>query len=75
MIGVCLDRARQISHDKRRSKRAELLKHLDIEATIPSLAEEAEEKRQIIRYEFAAIQAEIDNAATVEELTVIITQI
>ena len=75
MIQVNLDKAKEISHDKRRNKRADLFKQLDIEATIPVLAEEAEAKRQIIRDEFAAIQTEIDNAETVDQLKEIITQL
>lgn len=75
MIQVNLDKAKEISHDKRRIKRGELFKQLDIEATVPVLAEQAEVKRQIIRDEFAAIQTEIDQAATVEELTTIVTQL
>ena len=75
MIRVNLDKAKEISHDKRRNKRAELFKQLDIEATIPSFAEQAEVKRQAIRDEFAVIQTEIDSAATVEELTIIVTQL
>lgn len=75
MIQINLDKAKEISHDKRRTKRAELFKQLDIEATVPSLAEQAEVKRQAIRDEFSVIQTEIDNAATVEELRVIVTQL
>ena len=75
MIQINLDKAKEISHDKRRNKRAELFKQLDIEATVPSLAEQAEVKRQAIRDEFAVIQTEIDSAATVEELTIIVTQL
>lgn len=61
MIQVNLDKAKEISHDKRRAKRADLFKQLDIEATVPVLTEQAEVKRQIIRDEFAAIQTEIDD--------------
>lgn len=75
MIDINLDKAKEISHDKRRNKRAELFKQLDIEATIPTLAEQAEAQRQIIRDELATIQTEIDKAATVEELRVIVTQL
>jgi hypothetical protein len=74
MIQVNLDKAKEISHDKRRNKRADLFRQLDIEATIPVLAEQAEAQRQIIRDEFAAIQTEIDNAETVDQLKEIITQ-
>lgn len=75
MIQVNLDKAREISHDKRRNKRANLFRQPDIEAAIPSLAEEAETKRQIIRDEFAVIQTEIDNAENVDQLKEIITQL
>ena len=75
MIQINLNKAKEISHDKRRNKRAELFKHLDIEATVPVLAEQAEVKRQILRDEFAAIQTEIDNVESVDQLKVIITQL
>jgi hypothetical protein len=74
MIQVNLEKAKEISHDKRRNKRADLFRQLDIEATIPMLAEQAEAERQIIRDEFAVIQTEIDNAETVDQLKEIITQ-
>ena len=75
MIQIDLDKAKEISHDKRRAKRADLFKQLDIEATVPALAEQAEAKRQIIRDEFAVIQTEIDDAESVDQLKVIITQL
>lgn len=78
MIQIDLDKAKEISHDKRRAKRADLFKQLDIEATVPVLAEQAEQaevKRQIIRDEFAVIQTEIDDAESVDQLKVIITQL
>ena len=75
MIQVNLDKAKEISHEKRRNKRADLFKQLDIEATVPALAEQAEAKRQIIRDEFAVIQTEIDNAESVDQLKVIIAQL
>ena len=75
MIQINLNKAKEISHDKRRNKRAELFKYLDIEATVPVLAEQAEVKRQILRDEFAAIQTEIDNVESVDQLKVIITQL
>ena len=75
MIQVNLDKAKEISHEKRRNKRADLFKQLDIEATVPALAEQAEAKRQIIRDEFAVIQTEIDDAESVDQLKVIITQL
>lgn len=75
MIQVNLDKAKEISHDKRRAKRADLFKQLDIKATVPVLTEQAEVKRQIIRDEFAVIQTEIDNAESVDQLKVIIAQL
>ena len=75
MIKIDINKAKEISHDKRRAKRADLFKQLDIEATVPVLAEQAEAKRQIIRDEFAVIQTEIDDAESVDQLKVIITQL
>lgn len=75
MININLDKAKDISHDKRRNKRTDMLKQLDIEATIPTMAEQAETQRQAIRDQFAAIQTEIDNAETINQLKVIITQL
>lgn len=75
MIQINLDKAKEISHDKRRTKREELFKPLDIQATIPMFAEQAEQQRQAIRNEFAVIQTEIDDAESVDQLKVIITQL
>ena len=75
MIKIDINKAKEISHDMRRIKRGELFKQLDIEATVPVLTEQAEVKRQIIRDEFAAIQTEIDDAESVDQLKVIITQL
>ena len=75
MIQVDISKAKEITHEKRRAARALEFAPLDIEATIPVLAEEAEAKRQIIRDEFAAIQTEIDNAETIDQLKEIITQL
>ena len=75
MIQVDILKAKDISHNKRRNKRTDMLKQLDIEATIPTMAEQAEIQRQAIRDQFAAIQTEIDNAETVDQLKVIINQL
>lgn len=75
MIQINLDKAKEISHDKRITKREELFKPLDIQATIPIFAEQAEQQRQAIRNEFAVIQTEIDDAESVDQLKVIITQL
>ena len=75
MIQINLDKAKEISHDKRITKREELFKPLDIQATIPMFAEQVEQQRQAIRNEFAVIQTEIDDAESVDQLKVIITQL
>lgn len=74
MISVNLDKAKEISHAKRRDARAEEFKPLDIQATIPTLAEQVEAERQVVREKYAAIQAEINDAVTVDDLKAIITQ-
>lgn len=68
MITVNIEKAKLIAHDKRRAIRAEEFKSLDIEATIPTYAEQAETKRQEIRDKYAQIQTNIDNATDEEEL-------
>jgi len=71
-ITVDMPKAKLISHEKRRAKRAEEFKPLDIEATIPSMAVAAESKRQVIRDKHAAIQNDIDLAQTAAGLKAII---
>lgn len=56
-------KSKLIAHDMRRVKRAGEFAPLDVQATIPSQAAEAEAKRQQIRDDYAAIQTEIDAAA------------
>lgn len=68
MIIVNLDKAKAIGHDIRREERAKEFAPLDIQATIPAKAEEAEAARQVIRDKYAAIQQEIDGATTPEEV-------
>lgn len=68
MIQVNLEKAKGIAHDVRRAVRAELFKPLDVEATIPMYAEQAEAKRAEIREQFAQYQTEIDAAKNVDEL-------
>jgi hypothetical protein len=63
-----LDKCKSIAHDRRRSMRAEEFKPLDIEATIPAKATEAEAKRQAVRDKYADMQAAIDAAKTIEEI-------
>lgn len=73
-VSVNLQKAKDIAHDKRRTARSVELAPLDIEATIPAKAAQAEAKRQTIRDKYDAIQAEID-AASIDELKLIIQQL
>jgi hypothetical protein len=68
MIKVNITKAREIAHDKRREARAAEFAPLDIEATIPAKASEAEAKREKIRQKYAAMQSAIDLAGNVTEL-------
>jgi len=68
MITVDLNKAKEISHEKRRSARAEEFKPLDVKATIPSEAVAAEQARQAVREKYAAIQTQIDAASDVATL-------
>ena len=68
MIVINLDKAKNITHEARRAKRAEEFAPLDVKATIPSEATAAEEARQAVRDKYAAIQSNIDNAQGVDEL-------
>ena len=75
MIQVDILKAKEIAHEKRRSARAAEFAPLDIQATIPTLAEQAEAKRAEIRDKYDAIQAQIDEANSVDALKDIITQL
>jgi len=72
MITIDINKAKEISHSKSREARAAEFAPLDIQATIPALAEQAEAERQLVRDKYAAIQTEIDAATTAEELKEII---
>lgn len=61
-------KAREIAHAKRREARAVEFATLDIEATIPAKAVEAEAKRQVVRDKYSVMQTEIDAATSIEEL-------
>jgi hypothetical protein len=63
-----LTKCKAIAHEQRRRVRAALFAPLDIEATIPARAAEAEAKRQAIRESDALKQAAIDAAKSVEEI-------
>jgi hypothetical protein len=68
MISFNLDKAKAIAHEKRKSARDAEFAPLDVMATIPSKAVEAETKRQAIRDKYSAMQTAIDAAKTLEEL-------
>lgn len=68
MIKINMNKAKLISHERRRIARAAEFAPLDIESTIPAMAQKAEEKRQLIRDKYAAVQASIDAAKSVDEL-------
>ena len=68
MITIDINKAKEISHSKRREARTAEFAPLDIQATIPTLAEQAEAERQVVRDKYAAIQTQIDAANTAEEL-------
>ena len=68
MINVNLDKAKDIANAFLRNQRAGLFKPLDVEATVPHLAEQAEAKRSEIRDRFAKYQDDIDKASCVTSL-------
>jgi hypothetical protein len=70
-IKIDLTKAKDIAHDKRRGVRVAEFAPLDevIAKQIPGKsAAEAEAERQVIRNKYAALQAQMDAAATVDEL-------
>lgn len=75
MIQVDILKAKEIAHEKRRLARATELAPLDVQVTIPTLAEQAEIERQKIRDKYAEIQVQIDEANSVDALKDIITQL
>ena len=69
-----LTKAKDIAHDKRRAARAKEFAPMDVEATIPSRASQAEAARQAIRDKYAVMQEQMDAATTVEELKSLLPQ-
>lgn len=67
-IGHDLNKAKEIAHEKRRNARAAEFAPLDVEATIPSKAAQAESKRQTIRDKYDAMQNAINTSASIEVL-------
>jgi len=74
-IFINMQKAKNITHEVRRAKRAEEFAPLDVKATIPSEAVAAEEARQAVRDKYAAIQTSIDTVATVDELKTIFKEL
>lgn len=63
-----LTKCKSIGHDKRRAARAAEFAPLDVEATIPAKATQAEAARQVVRDKYAEMQAAIDAAPDVDSL-------
>jgi len=72
MIKINLEKAQEIAHEVRRAKRNEDFKPLDVQATIPALAVEAEAKRQAIRDEDNKRQDAINKASDEKALKEIV---
>jgi hypothetical protein len=68
MIIINVNKAKAIAHDMRRTARAEEFKPLDVKATIPSEAAQAEVERQAVRDKYAVMQTAIDAATTTEQI-------
>jgi hypothetical protein len=68
MITININKAKGIAHDKRRADRSAEFAPLDVKATIPSEAAQAETDRQAVRVKYAEKQTAIDAAQTVAEL-------
>lgn len=71
MIAINIDKAKTIGHDIRRAARAAEFAPLDevIAKQIPGTdAQAVEAQRQAVRDKYAAIQADIDAASTVDEI-------
>lgn len=73
-LSVDILKAKDISHNKRRARRAEEFATLDVQATIPAQASQAETARQSIRDKYAAIQDQIESSTTAEQLKAIIAE-
>jgi hypothetical protein len=68
VITINIDKAKTIAHDARRTARSAEFAPLDIKASIPSEATEAEALRQAVRDKYATMQAAIDAATTTEQI-------
>lgn len=68
MITVNIEKAKAIAHDMRRAARDAEFAPLDKLATVPSMIDEVEAKRQEVRDKYAELQSKIDKAKTLDEL-------
>ena len=75
MIQIDMLKSKEIAHNKRRAARALEFAPLDIQATIPTMAEQAEAKRAEIRDKYDTIQVQINDADSVDVLKEIVDQI
>ena len=75
MIQIDILKAKEIAHEKRRAARATELAPLDVQVTIPTMAEQVEAKRQEIRDKYSTIQLQIDAAESVDVLKDIISEL
>lgn len=69
MIKLNLNKAKEISHEKRRAARSQEFAPWDIKATIPSESALAESERSKIREKYDKMQKDIDAAKNVAELS------
>ena len=65
---ININKAKEISHEKRRIARSQEFAPWDLKATIPSEQAQAEVERQKIRNKYAAMQDQIDAAKSIEDL-------
>ena len=76
VVAIDINKAKEITHDKRREARAGEFKPLDEAITInianPDKVLEIEAERQKIRDKYAEIQTNINTSSTTEELKVIL---
>lgn len=75
MIQVDMLKAKEIAHEKRRAARTAEFAPLDVQVTIPTMAEQAEAKRAEIRDKYDVIQVQINEADSVDVLKEIVDQI
>lgn len=75
MIKVDMTKAKEIAHEVRRNDRDAKMKPLDVEATIPAKAEQAESQRQAVRDANSVVQSEIDSSTNTDELKLALSKL